>query len=172
MNRGATVREGTSLMLYQALKKIVSVCFNLFNLLLLGNLPPFGCVSVVVEENARFLVVELSNKKVVFPGGFMRWRERPDEAAIREGKEETGLLLRTGNVIGYLTYASRQFTRMSTIDIIYEGEVVGGTLRSSIEGCSCWLHEGELRDRLNQDNRAILEAYLRYRNERSQAKAH
>jgi len=159
-------------MLYQALKKIVSVFFNLFNLLLLGNLPPFGCVSVVVEENAHFLVVELSNKEVVFPGGFMRWRERPDQAAIREGKEETGLLLRTGNVIGYLTYASRQFDRMSTINIIYQGAVVGGTLRSSIEGRPCWLHESELQARLNQDNRAILEAYLRYRNRQSQAKAH
>lgn len=158
-------------MLYQALKKIASVVFNLFNLLLLGNLPPFGCVSVVVEENAQFLVVELSNKKVVFPGGFMRWREHPAQAALREGKEETGLMLRTGNVIGYLTYASTQFTRMSTINIVYEGEVVGGTLRSSIEGRPFWLHESELRDKLNQDNRAVLDMYLRYRSQQSQAKA-
>ncbi len=157
-------------MLYQAFKKVVGVLFNLFNLLLLGNLPPFGCVSVVVEENARFLVVELPDKKVVFPGGFMRWREHPAQAALREGREETGLMLRTGDVIGYLTYASRQFTRMSTINIIYAGEVAGGTLRSSIEGCPFWLHESELQDRLSEDHRAVFEAYLRYRSERSQAK--
>lgn len=159
-------------MLYRALKKIVSICFNLFNLLLFGNLPPFGCVSVVVEENAHFLVVELANNKVVFPGGFMRWREHPAQAALREGKEETGLLLRTGNVVGYLTYASRQFTRMSTISIIYEGAVVGGTLRSSIEGRPFWLHENELRERLNQDNKEVLDEYLCYRSQQSQAKAH
>lgn len=150
-------------MLYQALKKVVSVCFNLLNLLLFGNLPPFGSVSMIVEENAHFLVVELANKKVVFPGGFIRWRESPPQAAIREGREETGLLLRAGNVIGYLTYASTQIDHMSTINIIYEGQVVGGTLRSSVEGHPCWLQESELQDRLNPDNRAVLEAYRRYR---------
>lgn len=157
-------------MLYRALKKVVSICFNLLNLLLFGNLPPLGSVSVLVEENAHFLVIELANKNVVFPGGFIRWRENPAQAACREGREETGLLLRTGNVIGYLTYASTQIDHMSTINIIYEGEVIGGTLRGSVEGRPCWLHENELQERLNQDNRAVLEAYRRYRN--GQAKAH
>ena len=159
-------------MLYRALKKVVSVFFNLFNLLMFGNLPPFGCVSVVVEKDSRFLVVELSNQKVTFPGGFMRWREHPTQTALREGREETGLLLRTGDVIGYLTYASTQFDRMSTINIIYQAEVVGGTLRGSIEGRPCWLHESELRDRLTLDNREVLDEYVRYRNQRSQTKTH
>ncbi len=81
-------------MLYQAFKIFVVICFNLLNMLLGGNLPPFVCVCMIVEEEQRFLVIEQLDGKVSFPAGFVRWKESPEQAAIREGEEETGLQLR------------------------------------------------------------------------------
>jgi 8-oxo-dGTP pyrophosphatase MutT (NUDIX family) len=81
-------------LLYDLLKRGVSLCFNTLNVLLGGNLPPFGCAAVLVEEQDRYLVVELPRGRVVFPGGFMTWREDPKHTAQREAQEETGLLVR------------------------------------------------------------------------------
>ena len=39
-------------LLYDLLKRGVSLCFNILNLLLGGNLPPFGSAAVIVEERA------------------------------------------------------------------------------------------------------------------------
>ena len=46
-------------LLYDLLKRGVSLCFNILNVLLGGNLPPFGSAAVLVEEQDRYLVVEL-----------------------------------------------------------------------------------------------------------------
>ncbi len=150
-------------MLYQTLKKCVGIFFNTLNLLMAGNLPPFVCACVVVEEQNRYLVVEQTDGSFVFPAGFMRWREHPMQAAQREGKEETGLQLRIGNIINYYSLASQQFDQMSVISIIYSGEVIGGELRSSIEGRPCWVHEDDLRGRMTPLFESILDDYLRHR---------
>ncbi len=159
-------------MLHQLLKKIVSISFNILNTFMLGNLPPFGCVSIVVEKDGKFLVIERSQGQVFLPGGFMRWRESPAQTAVREGKEETGLLLHPLSIIGYQTYASQQLDQMSTINIIYHAEVVSGTLRSSMEGHPIWLYEKHLRERINPANREVLDEYLHYRAQHGTPSAH
>ena len=68
-------------MLYDLLKKCVSIVFNIVNLLLGGKLPPFGSAGVIVENEGRYLVVTLPHGKIVFPGGFMTWQEHPRQAA-------------------------------------------------------------------------------------------
>ncbi len=59
-------------LLYDLLKRGVSLCFNTLNVLLGGNLPPFGSAAVLVEEQDCYLVVELPRGRVVFPGGKKR----------------------------------------------------------------------------------------------------
>src|SRR5579864_7557729 len=102
-------------MLYDLLKILVSICFNLLNKLLFGGLPPLGSVAVVVEQNDRYLVVELPRRRLVFPGGFMKWREMPAQTAKREGKEETGLDLRLDHLINIYARPSTSIFKMSTI---------------------------------------------------------
>src|ERR1700730_7290751 len=85
-------------MLYELLKRCVSVFFNMLNVLLGGHLPPWGCAAVIVEERDHYLVVELPRGRVVFPGGFMTWREDPKHTAQREAQEETGLLVRVDHL--------------------------------------------------------------------------
>lgn len=147
-------------MFYRVLKKSVGIFFNMLNVLLKGNLPPFGCVCVLVEQDERYLIVERPQGALVFPGGFMRWKERSEQTALREGKEETGLDLRIDDIIGCYTTPSTGFTAMSAITIVHRAEVIGGTLRSSIEGRPYWVDEATLRSRLEGHYSVILDDYL------------
>jgi ADP-ribose pyrophosphatase YjhB (NUDIX family) len=148
---------------YEALKKCVSVFFNVLNLLLAGNLPPFGSAGVVVEKEGRFLVVQQLKGDYAFPGGFMRWHEHPAQTVRRECKEETGLDIRVGNVIGYYSTTSHRIDRMSTLNIMFAGEVIGGQLHESIEGRPCWLREEELCGKLTTLHKTVLADYRRFR---------
>jgi 8-oxo-dGTP pyrophosphatase MutT (NUDIX family) len=62
-------------------------------------------VKVIVENNGKFLFVRNSYgyKRWTFPGGKINKGEKPEESAIREVKEETGLdvinLVLIGNII-------------------------------------------------------------------------
>src|SRR5437764_14993514 len=60
---------------YYILRKSVGFCFNCLNICLFGNLPPQGCISVIVEDQGRLLLLKRPNGNLVFPGGFIRWRE-------------------------------------------------------------------------------------------------
>src|SRR6266849_6281110 len=86
--------------LYRGLKTWVGIFFNLLNFLLAGNLPPLGCVNIVVEEQGRYLVIQRPQGHIVFPGGFMRWREHPEDTGVRECREETGLQVKITSLIG------------------------------------------------------------------------
>jgi ADP-ribose pyrophosphatase YjhB (NUDIX family) len=149
--------------LYRVLAKLVAIFFNLLNILLAGNLPPLGSVCMIVEDEGRYLVLQRPEGKIVFPSGFMRWREHPTQTVRREGKEETGLDLRAGEVVGYSSVVSSHFSRMSSLTLIYEAEVIGGELRGSIEGEPCWLDESELRGRMDAQSRQMVDRYLHYR---------
>lgn len=158
--------------LYQILKKACGVFFNILNFFLLGNLPPFACVCVVVEEDGRYLVVERPGGEIVFPAGFMRWRERPEQAAQREAREETGLELGIGEIIAHYSLPSQHNDQMSTISIIYSAHVQGGVLQASIEGTPKWLGEEELQPGLRPLYANILADYQRYRQRRTSVGVH
>src|SRR5436305_14066226 len=112
----------------------VCVCFNILNLLLASNPPPLGGVCVIVEDQDRYLVVERAGGSFVFPGGFMRWRENPLQTALRECEEETGLRLKVNRLIGCSSNSSENFTRMSSLTVLYAAEVFGGHILRSIAG--------------------------------------
>src|SRR5947209_6502920 len=121
-------------MLYDLLKMLVSLCFNLLNTLLGGKLPPFASAAVIVEQDNRYLVIELPRGRLAFPGGFMKWRETPVQTAQREGKEETGLDLRIGQLINVYPSISTSMFNMSAACFVYQAEVTGGELRKNMEG--------------------------------------
>jgi ADP-ribose pyrophosphatase YjhB (NUDIX family) len=152
---------------YSLLKRCVGIFFNVLNVCLAGNLPPFGCVCVIVEEQGRFLLFKRSKHNYTLPGGFMRWREHPVQAAKREAEEETGLRLRIGDVVCYSSNINTQFDHMNTLTIIFAGEVVGGELRRSVEGQPCWVEEAQAYSRLGPRYQDIFEGYQRYRAQRT-----
>lgn len=146
--------------LYRVLKLCVGIFFNLLNVLLAGNLPPFGSVSVIVEEQGRYLVIQRPEGYFVFPGGFMRWREHPEKTGMRECKEETGLQVEITGLVGCSSNSSGSPTSLSTLSIILHATATGGTLRGSIEGIPMWMDEAELHDKLFKQQASILENYL------------
>ncbi len=149
-------------MIYDMLKMCVSIFFNILNLALSGKLPPFGSAAVIVQENDRYLVIELPRGRLAFPGGFMNWRENPQQAAEREGKEETGLDLQVKALIGFYSSASSSWLHMSNLSFVYQAHVVGGELQNNIEGRPYWITEADLRSRLDKHTLGIFEDYLRY----------
>lgn len=149
-------------LLYRMLKISVGIFFNILNLLLAGNLPPFGCVSIVIKDHDSYLVIERPEGGFVFPGGFMRWGEHPVQTALRECMEETGLELKVNEMIGCSSTTSDSFTRMSTLTVIYYAEVVAGELKNSIEGRASWRDEVELLEGLQMQQKGILEHFLQY----------
>ncbi len=140
-----TVEFLLKLIFYQILKKLVGICFNILNLCLFGNLPPQGCISVIVEDEGRFLLVKRPDGTLVFPGGFIRWNEQPTQAALREFSEETGLRVRLGNVVACYSIPSKGFSSMSTLILVFSAEVNGGEIRGGVEGNPCWVEETVLR---------------------------
>jgi ADP-ribose pyrophosphatase YjhB (NUDIX family) len=157
-------------LLYRLLKRLVGVFFNVLNLLLAGNLPPFVGVCVIVEDQDKYLVVRQPGGSYVFPGGFMRWWEHPTQTALRECEEETGLRLRIKNLLGCSSNASDHFTRLSTLTVIYQAEVVDGELKDSVEGQPCWVDGVNLHDKLHELQKGTLEHYVLYREQGEQVK--
>jgi 8-oxo-dGTP diphosphatase len=154
-------------MLYALLKNTVAICFNLLNILLRGNLPPMACVCVIIEDNERYLVIKQRSGQHVFPGGFMHWHEQPAQAAQREAREETGLELNIGNFAGYQLYNSKSLYKISTINLIYDAQIAGGTLRASNEGKPLWLSKGDIPAKLSPTAHKIFNAYLAYHAQQS-----
>jgi ADP-ribose pyrophosphatase YjhB (NUDIX family) len=150
-------------MLYDLLKRCVGLCFNLLNALLGGMLPPFASTCLVVEEDGRYLVVELPGRRIVFPGGFMKWRETPQQAAAREGHEETGMALQVGELFNVYSGHSRNWLGLSAVCLAFRGKVVSGELRASIEGRPYWLPEEELLSRLSGFSLVVFTDYQRHR---------
>ncbi|HLX57548.1 MAG TPA: NUDIX hydrolase [Ktedonobacteraceae bacterium] len=149
-------------MFYRFVKKLFSLSVNIFNFLLAGNLPPFVGVRVITEEQGRYLVIESPKDHFTFPGGFVRWREHPAQAAQREGKEETGLNLHISDVVGYYSCISTNFRSASALDIVFHGEILGGELLSSVEGKPNWLDESEVLTKMGPLYGRMLDDYLHH----------
>lgn len=148
------------LILYQVLKKSVGFCFNCLNICLWGNLPPMGCISVIVEDQGKLLLLKRPNGDLVFPGGFMRWQEHPTQTALREVKEETGLHVTLQHVVACYSIASTDFRSMSTLILVFCAEVNGGDMRSSVEGYPCWIEKTNLLEMVNFRYQYMLDDYL------------
>lgn len=68
-----------------------------------------------------------------FPGGALELGETPEMAAIREAKEETGLDVAVGGLIGIYTDCDMKYAsgdEAQSIMIAYELKPVGGALRT------------------------------------------
>jgi ADP-ribose pyrophosphatase YjhB (NUDIX family) len=145
--------------LYRVLKKSASLSFNILNICLAGNLPPLGCIAVIVEDQGRYLLLRRPEGGLVFPGGFIRWREHPVQTAEREFKEETGLQVKLRHVFACYSNTSASFDSMSTMTLVYCGEMRGGEMRKSIEGQPCWIEEAKLRSIIDFRYKCMLDDY-------------
>ena len=84
-------------------------------------------VAAVIEREDQFLLVEefASNQRVLSqPGGHIEAGESPEQALIRETREETGCDVACGDLVGVYLWIHPQ-TRQQFLRIIYTAEFLG-----------------------------------------------
>jgi ADP-ribose pyrophosphatase YjhB (NUDIX family) len=93
-------------------------------------LTPATVTCVLAESDGRILFVlrkyEPGAGKWCLPAGFVEAGEQPEESAVREVKEETGLDVEIEGV--YDTWATDEDPRTPVVSIAYTARVVGGEL--------------------------------------------
>ena len=88
-----------------------------------------GCI--FNEKGEVLLQRRGDTNKWGFPGGAIELGETPQMAAIREAKEETGLDVEVGKLIGIYTDCDMEYSngdKAQSIVIAYELKVMGGSL--------------------------------------------
>jgi ADP-ribose pyrophosphatase YjhB (NUDIX family) len=79
--------------------------------------PPCG------QLRSLFRAIHPAHGKWTFPGGYVDWGETVHGAAVRETREETGLTVDLGGLVGVYSY-----TGAPVVIVVYEARVTGGTL--------------------------------------------
>ncbi|MFA4855474.1 MAG: NUDIX domain-containing protein [archaeon] len=96
---------------------------------------PKLATSVILERDGKVLLLTRALEPLkgywCLPGGYVCREETPEQAAIREAKEETGLGIEISGILG--AYRIDNDPRGITIDIIYIGCIKGGKLRLNKE---------------------------------------
>jgi ADP-ribose pyrophosphatase YjhB (NUDIX family) len=134
-------------MLYKFGLFFAFVFFNLINMLTLGHLSPLITVSLVVIHDGQVLAIDHHDSRgFTLPGGLVKWGETIQEAAIRELKEETGYIVKTKRLIGIYQFPHERFYDLSMINFAYEGKIVSGQLRSSLEGKTSWVDPSQIKE--------------------------
>ena len=97
---------------------------------------PKVTVDVVLREKGRILLVKRAFGPYkgywALPGGYIEYGETAEDAARREIKEETGLDVKIGKVLGVYSDPGRD-PRGHQITIVYEGRREKGELAGSKE---------------------------------------
>jgi ADP-ribose pyrophosphatase YjhB (NUDIX family) len=91
-------------------------------------------VYLVLSNEGRLLLLKREDGFWEFPGGGVGWGERPEDASVRETKEETGL---TPDNVSFLAITSATYEKggdeKHSIYIVYKGNARGSDVRLSRE---------------------------------------
>ena len=94
--------------------------------------------------------------KWALPGGFVEYRERVEDALIREAKEETGLDVRIERIIGVYSDPNRD-PRGHTVSVCFLCEIAGGDLNADTDASEAREFKLSKLPRLAFDHGRILE---------------
>ncbi len=96
---------------------------------------PKPVVSVILEREGKILLIKRAKTPLkdfwCLPGGYVDYSEKPEDALIREVKEETNLNIKIDKLVG--VYQIDNDPRGINLDIIYSGLMISGKLKLNEE---------------------------------------
>jgi len=121
--------------------------------------PPSPVTSVIVQRKDSVLMLRRAQAPLrgfwCLPGGYIRYEETPEVAAVREFKEETGLDVQLDRLIG--VYQIDTDPRGVNIDIIWLGTVLGGVITGDKESDKIqWFKTSNLPERIAYKHREAI----------------
>lgn len=129
-----------------------------------------GVNIVPVLEDGQVVVLlppgEPASAPAALPGGVVEYGESPEQAAIREVEEETGLLVELDQDLGW--WFKPDFPYGPMLSFMFSAYVVGGRLRGSNEGEArgYQIHELPAVSPQREGSRRALRAFLDARGHR------
>ena len=123
-----------------------------------------NCAGAVVERDGKILLQRRSdNGGWGLPGGLLELEETYAQAALREVREETGLLCRLTGFLGLYHNYDMMWSngdRAHTLGAIYPAEIEGGELRTDEESLELrFFSREELPALCFEDHRAAVADY-------------
>jgi 8-oxo-dGTP diphosphatase len=121
-------------------------------------------VDGVILKNNRLLLIKRRNLpfkgKWAFPGGFVEYGEKTEDAVIREVLEETGLETKINDLMGVYSDPTRD-PRGHTVSVVYLLDVCGGFLSGADDASEAKFFDLDQLPELAFDHDIIVKDVLR-----------
>jgi 8-oxo-dGTP diphosphatase len=121
-------------------------------------------VDGLILKNKKVLLIKRKNYpfkgKWALPGGFVEYKEKTEDTAIREVFEETGLKTKINTLVGVYSDPNRD-PRGHTVSVIYLLKICGGKLKSSDDASDAKFFDLNQLPKLAFDHNKIIKDALR-----------
>lgn len=122
-------------------------------------------VDAVIIENDSVVLIKRKNYPFegmwALPGGFVDYKERVEDATVREAKEETGLDVEVEKLVGVYSAPDRD-PRGHTVDVAFLCKIIGGTLKFGDDAADVKKFRISELPELAFDHRKILDDALEF----------
>jgi 8-oxo-dGTP diphosphatase len=113
------------------------------------RLPRLTVDAWIRDRRGRLLLVRRGRPpfkgRWCLPGGFCEWKETTEACCAREAREETGLRVRVGELLGVYSRPDRD-PRGHNVTVLYTAKPVGGRVKGGDDAAEArWFTPKELR---------------------------
>src|SRR5215472_19621 len=113
-----------------------------------AKLPKLTVDAWIRDRRGRLLLVQRGRPPFQgrwgLPGGFCEWKETAEKCCAREAKEETGLTVKVGKLLGVYSKPNRD-PRGHNVTVLYEARPVRGKARGGDDAAEArWFSPKEL----------------------------
>jgi ADP-ribose pyrophosphatase YjhB (NUDIX family) len=125
---------------------------------------PFPTVDIIIEVEGGIVLIERKNPPHgwAIPGGFVDYGETVEAAAVREAREETGLVVKLTGLLGVYSDPSRD-PRSHTISTVFVASAAGRPVADDDAADAGVFTADTLPQDIAFDHREILEDYFKSR---------